>query len=134
MKKFLNFDLQRSTYANPVLKELAQLSLLKKIQSKKLLEVAELGQRCYSIEQKDNKWLEQISECFEHYKTEVKRVGGILKQAEQEMMQIEDEFMTKEMNCYSLVSEFEMESCIKDYKLQCLNQKQKVLDRINELN
>ncbi|CAD8199124.1 unnamed protein product [Paramecium octaurelia] len=88
-KKFLNFDLQRSTYANPVLKELAQLNLLKKIESKKLLEVAELGQRCYSIEKKDNKWLEQISDCFEHYKVELQRVGGMLKQAEFEMMQIE---------------------------------------------
>ncbi|CAK94365.1 unnamed protein product (macronuclear) [Paramecium tetraurelia] len=89
MKKFLNFDLQRSSYANPVLKEFAQLSLLKKIESRKLLEVSELGQRCYSIEKKDNRWLEQISDCFEHYKVELKRVGDMLKQAEFEMMQIE---------------------------------------------
>lgn len=43
MKKYINFDIYKSTYASPALKEMSQLFLLKKIESRRLLEAAEMA-------------------------------------------------------------------------------------------
>ncbi|KAM3134613.1 hypothetical protein pb186bvf_013255 [Paramecium bursaria] len=114
--KIITLNNNQNLFTLPMMRELAQAIVFMKIYGYQNQAQAEKYKLCYQIQDVDRmKRLNKISDCFKQYKSDYQKLLDKFKNAKETLSQIKREFESKKCNCYSLVSESEVDACLWEF-------------------